>query len=70
MLGRFERFRPQHGQTEVGNFHGETAVDHAIRAVQVAVTLELAAVQEHHAFDDVVDQVILEVGLELDLSIL
>jgi hypothetical protein len=70
LLVVFELRRLEHGEAKVGDLECEATVHHTIRAGQVAVALDLAAVYVDHALDDVVDEVVLEVDLELDGLIL
>ena len=60
----------QHWHAEIRDLQRESTVNHAIAACQVAMELDLTAVNKQHAFDDVMDQVMFKTRLQLDLLIL
>lgn len=64
-----KRLGAQHRQAEISNLNRETAIDHTIRTIQIAMTFYLATVQENHAFYNIMNEMILKVGFEFDLLI-
>ena len=60
----------EHGQSKIGDIEREAAVDHTIGARQVAVILDFAVLDEDHALDDIMNEMMLERRLQFDLLVL
>lgn len=43
-------------QTEIGDFQDESRIDHAVRRLEITVTLDFRCVEINHAADDIVYQ--------------
>lgn len=57
-------------QAKVGDFQDESRIDHAVRGLEITVTLNLRCVKIRHATDDIVYQGSPEHAIELYLLVL
>jgi hypothetical protein len=58
--------RLERGQAKVGDLEREATVHHTVGTRQVPVTLDLTTVDVDHSFNDVMNQVVLEIDLKLN----